>query len=76
LLKKLNWKSKSIKTKSKNICEVLILKLISNSVKEMMFSKQEVTDIMEGIKEKITFQMDKEISYYLNMNGNLNKNFK
>jgi hypothetical protein len=45
-------------------------------VKEMMFSKQEVTDIMEGIKEKITFQMDKEISYYLNMNGNLNKNFK
>jgi hypothetical protein len=35
----------------------------------MMFSKQEVIDLLEGIKENITLQMDKEISYYLNMNG-------
>lgn len=35
----------------------------------MMFSKKEVIDILEVIKEKITFEMDKEISYYLNMNG-------
>lgn len=42
---------------------------ISISIKEMMFSKKEVIDILEVIKEKITFEMDKEISYYLNMNG-------
>ena len=42
---------------------------LSPSVKEMMFSKQEVTEIMDGLKDKITNQMDKEISYYLNMNG-------
>ncbi len=43
--------------------------IFSPSVKEMMFSKNDVTEIMEGLKDKITNQMDKEITYYLNMNG-------
>ena len=34
-----------------------------------MFSKKEVSDLIETLKDKITYQMDKEMSYYLNMNG-------
>ena len=37
----------------------------------MMYSKQEVVDILDGLKERLSVQMDKEMSYYLNMNGKI-----
>ena len=36
-----------------------------------MYSKQEVEELLENTKSNVTSSMDNEISYYLNMNGNL-----
>lgn len=35
----------------------------------MMFSKQEVSEMFENLKDQVSTNMDNEISYYLNMNG-------
>lgn len=35
----------------------------------MMYSKQEVEDFIDSLKDNVSSSMDSEISYYLNMNG-------
>jgi hypothetical protein len=40
-------------------------------VKDMMYSNEDIKEMMERLKGIVSENMESEISYYLNMNGNI-----